>query len=153
MTSRRDWIAAAFAGAALAAIAPDRAVARFAGRPVLQVRKNPGCGCCDKWVDHMKALGFDATVTEDPNLYEHKQALGIPGPLVSCHTAEVDGYVVEGHVPGDLVQRMLREKPRIIGLAVGGMPMGSPGMEGPRKDAYDVIAFAKDGTMTVYAHR
>lgn len=155
MSSRREWITAACAGAALALVAPRTAAAHFAAsaRPTLRVRKNPGCGCCDKWVDHMKALGFDATVVEDENLYAYKQSLGIPRELVSCHTAEVEGYVVEGHVPGDLVQRMLKEKPNITGIAVGGMPMGSPGMEGGRKDPYDVVAFKKGGTTMVYARR
>jgi hypothetical protein len=153
MHTRRSWITAAASGLALAALAPRDTLARIAARPMLHVRKNPGCGCCDSWVEHMKALGFDATVVEDENLYAHKQSLGIPRELVSCHTAQVDGYVVEGHVPGDLVQRMLKEKPNITGLAVGGMPMGSPGMEGGRKDPFDVVAFQKDGTIMVYARR
>lgn len=153
MPTRRDWFAAATAGMALAVVAPRDALARLTARPLLSVRKNPGCGCCDNWVAHMKELGFDANVVEDPNIHEYKQKLGVPRELVSCHTAEVEGYVVEGHVPGDLVQRVLREKPAITGLAVGGMPMGSPGMEGGRKDPYDVVAFKKDGSMMVYAHR
>ncbi len=153
MPTRREWLAAAAAGIAVTLAAPREALARISARPMLRVRKNPGCGCCDKWVDHMKELGFDATVVEDPNIYEYKQKLGVPGELVSCHTAEVDGYVLEGHVPGDLVQRMLREMPKITGLAVGGMPMGSPGMEGLRKDPYDVVAFTKNGDTMVYARR
>lgn len=153
MPTRRDWLAAATAGIALSVLAPGSAIARMTARPLLRVRKNPGCGCCDNWVAHMKELGFDATVTEDPNLHEYKLKLGVPRELVSCHTAEVDGYVFEGHVPGDLVQRVLREKPAITGLGVGGMPMGSPGMEGGGKDPYDVVAFKKDGSMMVYAHR
>lgn len=152
MISRRDWL-----GLALATIALARPGELLAGmttsKPVMRVRKNPGCGCCDQWVEHLEKLGFEITVTEDPKLHEYKQSLGVPREVVSCHTGVVDGYVVEGHVPGDLVQRMLREKPQIIGIGVGGMPMGSPGMEGPRKDPYDVIAFTKDGTMMVYARR
>ncbi|MGH7444279.1 MAG: DUF411 domain-containing protein [Longimicrobiales bacterium] len=152
MPTRRDWLAAASAAVALAVLSPRAALAR-ATRPLLRVRKNPGCGCCDNWVAHMKELGFDATVVEDPDLHEYKRKLGVPRELVSCHTAEVDGYVIEGHVPGDLVQRIIREKPAITGLGVGGMPMGSPGMDGGRKDPYDVVAFKKDGSMMVYAHR
>ena len=82
-----------------------------------------------------------------------KRDMGVPASLASCHTGRVAGYIVEGHVPGDLVQKMLAEKPTFAGLAVPGMPMGSPGMEGPRKDAYDVIAFEKTGKTTVYARR
>ena len=152
MISRREWLGAALAGLVLAR--PGELLAGMtAMKPLMRVRKNPGCGCCDQWVEHLEKLGFEVTVTEDPKLYEYKQSLGIPREVVSCHTGVVDGYVVEGHVPGDLVQRMLREKPQITGIGVGGMPMGSPGMEGPRKDAYDVIAFRKDGTMMVYARR
>lgn len=177
MSTRREWFAAAGAGAALAALSPlmflagcDRSTdagaaggelamngaaegATSSEAPLVRVRKNPGCGCCDKWAEHMEANGFRVEASEDPGIYEYKQQLGIPRELVSCHTAEVDGYVVEGHVPADLVQRMLREKPAIVGIAVGGMPMGSPGMEGFRKDDYDVVAFRKDGTQMVYASR
>ena len=152
MVSRREWLGLAIAGVAFTR--PGELLAHVArSRPIVRVRKNPGCGCCDAWVDHMKEHGFDVTVVEDPKLYEYKQSLGVPREAVSCHTGIVEGYVVEGHVPADLVQRMLRDKPKITGIGVGGMPMGSPGMEGPRKDAYDVLAFTKGGKVAVYARR
>ncbi len=162
MPTRRQWLSAAGAGAALAVLTPLAFLQRDANGgttvaagdgPLVRMRKNPGCGCCDDWAKHMESNGFRVESREDPGIYDYKQELGIPRELVSCHTAEVEGYVLEGHVPGDLVQRMLREKPAITGLAVGGMPMGSPGMEGPRKDPYDVVAFRKDGTSMVYARR
>jgi len=169
MSTRREWFARAGAGAALAALSPlmfltgcergaegastGGALAMNASGPLVRMRKNPGCGCCDKWAEHMQANGFRVESQEDPGIYEYKQQLGIPRELVSCHTAEVEGYVIEGHVPADLVQRMLEEKPAIVGIAVGGMPMGSPGMEGPYKDPYNVVAFRKDGTQMVYASR
>ncbi len=168
MTTRRQWLAAAGAGAAMAALSPimlltgckagpeagtGGTLAMNGDGPLVQMRKNPGCGCCDDWAKHMEANGFRVASREDQGIYEYKQQLGIPRELVSCHTAEVDGYVIEGHVPADLVHRMLQEKPAIVGIAVGGMPMGSPGMEGPYKDPYDVVAFRKDGTQMVYASR
>lgn len=117
------------------------------------VYKSPTCGCCGKWVEHMERAGFEVEVENRPNLNPIKAELGVPRGLQSCHTALVGGYLVEGHVPPDLVQRMLDEKPDIKGLAVPGMPMGSPGMEGPRKDDYDVLAVGRDGRTSVYAQR
>ena len=119
----------------------------------MQVTKDPGCGCCDKWVDHFRTAGFTVNVTEDPERRSQKARLGIPAEFQTCHTGVVDGYVVDGHVPVDLVRKMLAEKPAIRGLAVPGMPIGSPGMEGPNPQRYDVIAFTKDGAKTVYARR
>lgn len=117
------------------------------------VYKSPTCGCCGKWIDHMEKAGFSIDVQNRQNLSPVKAELGVPRGLQSCHTAMVGGYLVEGHVPPDLVQRMLDEKPDIKGLAVPGMPMGSPGMEGPRKDDYDVLAVGRDGRTRVYAQR
>lgn len=117
------------------------------------VYKSPTCGCCSKWVRHMKENGFKVEEHNNPNMWPVKKQLGVPAKLQSCHTAVVGGYVIEGHVPADVVARMLKEKPAIKGLAVPGMPMGSPGMEGPRKDQYNVVTFDENGNTTVYARR
>lgn len=117
------------------------------------VYKSPTCGCCGKWVEHMQAAGYTVEVENRRDLAPIKAELGVPPALQSCHTARVGDYTIEGHVPADLVQRLLDEKPDIKGLAVPGMPMGSPGMEGPRKDPYDVLAIGKDGRTKVYARR
>lgn len=117
------------------------------------VYKSPTCGCCKEWVKHLQENGYKVEVHEQYDVTPIKRDLGVPNHLRSCHTATVDGYVLEGHVPADLISRMQTEKPAIKGLAVPGMPMGSPGMEGPRKDPYDVIAFEEKGKTTVYATR
>lgn len=117
------------------------------------VYKSPTCGCCGKWVDHMDDAGFTVDVEDRRDLAPIKSKLGVPVRMQSCHTAEVGDYIVEGHVPADLVKRMIDEKPDIRGLAVPGMPMGSPGMEGPRKDPYNVIAIGNDGRLKVFARR
>ena len=120
----------------------------------MQVYKTPTCGCCGKWVDHVKLAGFAPEVHDMPDVTPVKAKGGVPRALQSCHTALVGGYVIEGHVPADLVQRLLREKPKVAGIAVPGMPAGSPGMEmGDRKDTYDVVAFTVDGRTSVYATR
>jgi len=122
---------------------------------IMQVYKSPTCGCCKAWVERMQAAGFDMRVTDlsEAALQKEKARLGVGDNLQSCHTAIVHGYVVEGHVPAADIQRMLREKPKIAGIAAPGMPRGSPGMEVPggAKDAYDVIAFTKAGKTSVYA--
>ncbi len=117
------------------------------------VYKSPTCGCCKKWVEHMRKNGFDVKVREQHNVAPVKDKLGVPKRLRSCHTAKVGGYVVEGHVPADVVKRLLEEKPEVVGIAVPGMPMGSPGMEGFRKDPYDIITFSSTGRMSVFASR
>ena len=122
--------------------------------PAMTVYKTPTCGCCAKWVDHMKAAGFKVQVQDMDDLTEIKQASGVPIPIRTCHTAVVGNYVVEGHVPADLVKKMLTEKPKMAGIAVPGMPIGSPGMEsGNEKQAHDVILFDKTGKTAVYAKR
>ncbi len=121
--------------------------------PTVAVYKSPTCGCCVKWVEHLEAHGFTVVSHDTNELPRVKATTGVPGELASCHTAIVDGYVVEGHVPADLIVRMLEERPEIAGLAVPGMPMGSPGMEGPYKEAYDVLAFQRNGKTEVYAKR
>lgn len=121
--------------------------------PDIRVYKSASCGCCNKWVEHLRQAGFVVQAEDRRDLQPVKSQLGVPSHLQSCHTAEIGGYVVEGHVPADLIERMLRERPRIRGLVVPGMPMGSPGMEGPRKDAYRVLTLNHDGTVGVYARR
>jgi len=117
------------------------------------VYKSPTCGCCKLWVDHAEAAGF-TVVTEDViDLRPVKAENGITPELASCHTAIVDGYVIEGHVPADVIAKLLDERPDIRGLAVPGMPAGSPGMEGGIAEPYDVVAFDRDGTTSVYARR
>ena len=117
------------------------------------VYKSPTCGCCKEWVKHLKKNGYEVEVHNKNNVAPIKRELGVPRQLQSCHTAKIDGYVIEGHVPADLITKLRSEKPQISGLAVPGMPMGSPGMEGPRKDAYDIIAFDKGGKTSVFASR
>jgi hypothetical protein len=121
----------------------------------MTVYKTPTCGCCKAWVQHAEKSGFKATTHDLNDLSETKDTLGVPDALRSCHTALVGKYVIEGHVPADLIKKLVAEKPaNILGLAVPGMPAGSPGMEVPgRKDPYDVIAFTRDGKRSVYAKR
>lgn len=109
------------------------------------VYKSPTCGCCNAWIDHLKESGFSVQSHDQQNMEQVKNMVGIPSSLRSCHTAKVGGYLIEGHVPAESIRRMLAEKPQIYGLAVPGMPMGSPGMEGPRVDPYDVVAFGENG--------
>jgi hypothetical protein len=152
MTSRRDVLR--FALGAAAAALPVRSL--FAQTPSdndMQVWKSATCGCCAIWVEHMRANGFRVRVLDVEDVAPFKRKYGVPPRLESCHTGLVAGYAVEGHVPADVVRQMLKQKPRVLGLAVPGMPMGSPGMEGPRKDPYDVLTFDKDGRTTVFASR
>jgi hypothetical protein len=107
------------------------------------VYKSASCGCCGKWVEHMQDAGFKVTTHNRDDMNQIKQEHGVAYRLRSCHTAVVDGYVLEGHVPASDIARLLRERPAIDGLAVPGMPMGSPGMEGKYTDPYDVVAFSK----------
>ena len=162
MLSRRSFLAraAVLAGgsslvAASQALAEGSAAADAAKPVEVTVYKSPTCGCCTKWVDHLKANKAFRVVTRDmDNVAPIKDGLGVPERLRSCHTAVVAGYAFEGHVPGDLVAKVLRERPKVAGLAVPGMPVGSPGMEmGPRKDAYDVVTFTREGKTSVYAKR
>ncbi len=121
--------------------------------PKVTVYKTPTCGCCKKWVSHLEANGFEVEAIDRQDLGMIKSMSGVSPENASCHTARVGGYVVEGHVPADDIKRMLQERPDIKGLTVPGMPMGSPGMEGPRKDAYDVLTINNDGSSDVYARR
>jgi hypothetical protein len=118
------------------------------------VYKSPTCGCCAAWADHMRENGFTVQVVDvaDPGeLAATKAEHGVPADLGSCHTALVNDYVIEGHVPAAAVRQLLEEAPPVHGLAVPGMPMGSPGMEGPHADRYDIIAFRRSGAREVFA--
>ncbi|MHA7598476.1 DUF411 domain-containing protein [Alicycliphilus sp. T452] len=141
-THRRRWltaIAAAAACTALPAIASNATA--------VEVWKDPSCGCCQDWIDHMQANGFAVTTHESGNAAVRAR-LGLPQRLGSCHTALVGGYLLEGHVPAADVRKLLKEKPKALGLAVPGMPVGSPGMDGPayngRKDPYDVLLVSRN---------
>ena len=119
---------------------------------VLEVYKSPTCGCCGAWVEHMESNGYTVNVHEQQNLQSIKEKAGILPGTGSCHTAFIDGYAIEGHVPASDVDRLLEERPEGKGLTVPGMPAGSPGMEmGDRKDAYDVLLFDENGT-EVFSH-
>jgi hypothetical protein len=114
-----------------------------AERPRVSVHKDPGCGCCTGWVEHLEAAGFPVTAFDTPRMNAVKARLGVPNDLAACHTAEVGGYVIEGHVPAAALDRLLAERPAAKGLAVPGMPVGSPGMEGGEPEIYDVILFGR----------
>lgn len=121
-----------------------------AGTEVL-VYRSPACGCCLGWAEHLREAGFRVRVEDRDDLGAVKADLGVPLDLSSCHTARVGGYVVEGHVPASDIRRLLDERPDVQGLAVPGMPVGSPGMEGPDPEPYDVVAFDGEGDRTVFA--
>lgn len=148
MTSR------VLAGALLAALVSvsGPALAQRQG-PTVQVYKSPTCGCCANWVKHLQQHGFATQVTEIEDVGAIKAKHGVPARAQSCHTAIVAGYVLEGHVPAADVQRLLKEKPAVVGLAVPGMPIGSPGMEVPNVNPqrYDVLTFDKQGQLKVFA--
>lgn len=120
---------------------------------VVIVYKSPTCGCCGKWVEHLRASGFPVEAHDLADVTPVKTERGVPERLRSCHTALVSGYVIEGHVPADVIRRLLEERLDVLGLAVPGMPVGSPGMEGPNPQPYEVLAFGGDGSVEVYAKR
>lgn len=123
--------------------------------PRMTVTKDPSCGCCGAWIDHVRAAGFPVEVIESSDVAHLKVRLGVPRALASCHTAEVGGYVIEGHVPADSIKRLLTEKLQAKGLAVPGMPVGSPGMEvaGVENETYDVVLFGPTGQKTFARYR
>jgi hypothetical protein len=117
-------------------------------KEVITVHKDPTCGCCSGWVEHVQKAGFKTKVWDTRDLDAVKRRLGVPDDLAACHTARLSGYVIEGHVPAVALRRLLVEKPKAAGLAVPGMPVGSPGMEGGKPEKYDVILFGPDGRRT-----
>jgi hypothetical protein len=137
--------------AALLATVGAAAAPTAAAPPSIVVYKSPSCGCCKAWMDHLSKHGFKVTGKDMDNVQPVKDDVGLPAKLASCHTAIVDGYVVEGHVPAADIQRLLKERPKIVGLSAPGMPPSSPGMDQPGNIPYDVIAFDAKGNTTVYA--
>jgi hypothetical protein len=132
------------------AATPAAAVAAD-GQPIMIVHKTPWCGCCEVWAKQAEEAGFAIEMRDVEDMGPIKQALGVPGHQASCHTAEVDGYFVEGHVPFQDIRRLLAERPDARGIAVPGMPLGSPGMEADIKQAYSVNLVAADGSISEYA--
>ncbi|GGH15006.1 hypothetical protein GCM10007036_14690 [Alsobacter metallidurans] len=123
--------------------------------PRVSVTKDPSCGCCQGWVSHLRRSGFQVAVSESADMQSVKKRLGVPDELASCHTGEVAGYVLEGHVPAAEVKRLLAEKPKARGLAVPGMPSGSPGMEvaNGNLDTYEIVQFGPEGRKTFARYR
>ena len=144
--ARRSLLGGA-AAAMLLGVRPARATSS-----TMVISKDPNCGCCSGWVEHVRAAGFDTRLHELSDLAPVKARLAIPPALAACHTAEIDGYVIEGHVPAAVIRRLLAERPTATGLAVPGMPIGSPGMETPGApdELYDVILFGPSA-QKVYA--
>jgi hypothetical protein len=136
-----------------AAAGRSSAVAPSAKVSVITVYKSPSCGCCGKWIDYLRANGYEVKVEDLDDLSEIKAASGVPRQLQTCHTAVVEGYVVEGHVPVDALRSLLHDRPKVAGIAVPGMPIGAPGMDGAPVQHYDVIAWDKSGKTTVYAKK
>lgn len=147
MSTRRTFLLAVVAGAT-ARLAPAQAAT-----PLVEIWKSPTCGCCQDWVQHLEAHGLRTRIHDVGN-HAMRRRLGIPEKLGSCHTALVGGYEIEGHVPAREIHRLLKERPGAIGLAVPGMPIGSPGMDGPayghRHDPYRVLLVGRDGQTSVY---
>lgn len=156
---RRSFLSALSASTTLALLALPAARAAQAA-PVVEVWKTATCGCCHDWVAHLQANGFEVRTHDvsDTAKSAQRQRLGIPARLGSCHSAQVGGYALEGHVPAADIRRLLREKPRAVGLSVPAMPIGSPGMDGPayngRRDPFDTLLVLADGSYQVFqAHR
>lgn len=156
--SRRRWIGIAVAGGATTLIgerwwrSANPGVLGVGETPIT-VYASPSCTCCHKWVQHLTDNGFHVTVDPLNDVLPVKRKFGVPDALWSCHTAMVEGYVVEGHVPADVLKRLLRERPVIVGLAAPGMPQDSPGMDSGSKEPYDIVAFTRAGGTSVYARR
>ena len=119
--------------------------------PLVTVFKTPTCACCGKWVEHLKANGFTVKVQEVNDTAGYERQYRVPRAMVSCHTAVVNGYTIEGHVPAAEIKRLLNERPKAVGLAVPGMPVGSPGMEAAHGEAYSVMLLDESGHAAVYA--
>lgn len=147
MTTQRRQLLAALA------LLPLASLAQAASAPLVEVWKSPTCGCCKDWITHLESNGFRTKVNETGNT-AMRSRLGLDMKYGSCHTGLVDGYALEGHVPAREIRRLLKERPAAIGLAVPGMPVGSPGMDGPdyggQKDPYDVLLLRKDGSALTY---
>lgn len=145
---RRQWMQALL----LSVLSPTVVYAEKKIR--INVYKTSTCGCCVDWIAHLEQKGFEVHAQNVPKTGPYRLRFGVPPDLASCHTAEVEGYALEGHVPAQDIRRLLSERPKALGLAVPGMPVGSPGMEveGTRRDAFDVVLFGEEGSRKVYQH-
>ena len=153
MTVNRKWKGAGM-GAAAVLVTVTAIAALTAGDVVatdITVYKSPTCGCCSQWIAHLESSGFRVEAINLTDLSAVKREHGIRPAFTSCHTAVVDGYVIEGHVPARDIQRLLTDRPDVAGLAVPGMPVGSPGMDGPNPQPYNVLTFDAEGNTSVYA--
>lgn len=150
---RPNFPRAIYALIAVIALVLAASCSKTSNAQAITVYKSPTCGCCKKWISHLEANGFEVTAHDTYDMQSVKQANGVADHLSSCHTAIVNGYVIEGHVPADSIKRLLKEKPVAAGLTVPGMPMGSPGMEGPRKDPYNVLLFNRAGDSAIFDRR
>jgi len=130
---------------------PLLSAAAFADEPSIAVYKSPTCGCCSKWIEHLEANGFDVEPVDVTDLRLVKSIAGIAPEQASCHTARIGDYVIEGHVPAADIRRLLSEHPEARGLTVPGMPQGSPGMESPNPEHYQVLLIGEDGSTSVFA--
>lgn len=156
--SRRRWIGVAVAGGATTLLAErwwrsTNPGVLTVGETPMTVYASPSCTCCHKWVQHLTDNGFHVTVDPLNDVQPVKRKLGVPEALWSCHTAMVQGYAIEGHVPADVVKKLLREHPLIAGLAAPGMPQDAPGMDNGSKEPYDILTFTRAGVTSVYASR
>lgn len=155
LLTRRGWVGLTLGGTAVTVIGgrwwQNRTEASNAAQ--IAVFSSPTCACCHEWVAHLEQNDFRVKVEKVVDVTSIKRKFGIPEALWSCHTATVAGYAIEGHVPADLIRKVLSERPRIAGLSVPGMPSGSPGMEGGRKERYEVLAYTEDGLTETYAVR
>jgi hypothetical protein len=154
MMNRRDFVARA-AGLAVTALGARRLLAQTGSGPAtaITVYKSASCGCCAKWVDHLRDSGFAPSVHDEENMDAIKDEMGVPKDVRSCHTALLDRYLIEGHVPASDLRRLLAQRPAVAGLAVPGMPSSTPGMAGPGQphEPYEVVSFARDGKTTLFA--
>lgn len=150
-SQKTGWVRPLLASVAFSAVIGGTLFSGSAYAAEFTVYKSPSCGCCSKWVDHLQANGHTVAAKNIENVDVIKKMSGVPERLQSCHTAMVDGYVIEGHVSAKDIAQLLTERPKAKGLAVPGMPAGSPGMEGGAPDRYDVMLFNVDGSADVYA--
>ena len=149
--SRRLALQLSLAGLTAAGLSSPLSAWAAGNDSLITVWKTPDCGCCKEWIAHLQKNGFEVLAKDVPDTAPIRQRLGLPAKFGSCHTAQIGAYVLEGHVPAQEVRRLLREQPKAVGLAVPGMPVGSPGMEvGSRQDPYDVLLVMADGSSRVY---
>ncbi len=151
-STRRQLLQHLGAGAiiGLASLVTRPALAALQDPLPIKVYKSPSCGCCGQWTEYLKQNGFRPEIVDMDDVSAIKRLAQVPDDLVSCHTAVVERYVVEGHVPVEAIRKMLSERPKIIGIAVPGMPAGAPGMPGQDPEHFDVIAFAREGKQRLF---